>query len=302
MSQLVIKRAGPLTTLQDSGRTGMLVHGVSASGPMDRRGFALAEAMAETGCGAALEFTASGLCLVFKGPPCRMGFAGGGFIISVNGRALDWPGSTMLEHDDVVEISAGPWGNYGYVRFDHEIDVPLVMGSRATNVTVGLGGYAGRALAAGDCLDLTPLPTGEPVRSITTLHPTELAEPVRFIWGIHAELFPAAVRHAFTANPFRISPQMDRMGVRLIDAVNVFSSQRILSLVSDSVVPGDVQILGDGTPIVLLRDHQPTGGYPRIATVIDADCDRLAQIRSGQNIMFQSVNVESAQTASGKMR
>jgi allophanate hydrolase len=64
--------------------------------------------------------------------------------------------------------------------------------------------------------------------------------------------------------------------------------------VSDAVVPGDIQILGNGTPIVLMRDHQPTGGYPRIATIITADFDRFAQMRPGTAIAFASVSVEHA--------
>jgi allophanate hydrolase subunit 2 len=88
---------------------------------------------------------------------------------------------------------------------------------------------------------------------------------------------------------------MDRMGVRLIDRSGVFRDAAALSLVSDAIVPGDIQILGDGTPIVLMRDHQPTGGYPRIATVIDADLDRFAQLRPGAEVRFLPVTVTHAQ-------
>ena len=84
------------------------------------------------------------------------------------------------------------------------------------------------------------------------------------------------------------------MGVRLDDPAGVFADASALSLVSDAIVPGDIQILGDGTPIVLMRDHQPTGGYPRIGTIISADLDRLAQLRPGHDVSFQPVTVEHA--------
>src|SRR5690606_33402537 len=113
--------------------------------------------------------------------------------------------------------------------------------------------------------------------------------PIRCLWGLHADLFSEAVRLAFVSAPFVVSPRIDRMAVRLDDRTGVFRGVRALSLVSDAVVPGDVQILGDGTPIVLMRDHQPTGGYPRIATVLDADLDRLAQLRPGSEVRFQPV-------------
>jgi len=84
------------------------------------------------------------------------------------------------------------------------------------------------------------------------------------------------------------------MGVRLVDAAGVFAEQRRLNLVSDAIVPGDIQILGDGTPIVLMRDHQPTGGYPRIATVASADLNRFAQLRPGTDVRFRPVTLEHA--------
>jgi allophanate hydrolase subunit 2 len=84
------------------------------------------------------------------------------------------------------------------------------------------------------------------------------------------------------------------MGVRLRDPGGVFAGQRRLSLVSDAIVPGDIQILGDGVPIVLMRDHQPTGGYPRIATVVSADLDRFAQMRPGAPVRFRPVTLEHA--------
>jgi len=87
------------------------------------------------------------------------------------------------------------------------------------------------------------------------------------------------------------------MGVRLLDPQGVFASDRRLGLVSEAIVPGDIQILGDGTPIVLMRDHQPTGGYPRIATVISADLDRFAQMRPGSTVCFVSVTPERARRA-----
>jgi allophanate hydrolase len=75
----------------------------------------------------------------------------------------------------------------------------------------------------------------------------------------------------------------------------VFTDAKILSLVSDAVVPGDIQILGDGTPIVLMRDHQPTGGYPRIATVLTDDLDRFAQLRPGSHLRFRPLTVAHAE-------
>ena len=166
-----------------------------------------------------------------------------------------------------------------------------MLGSRATNLIVGLGGYKGRALVVGDKLKLIPADTDEarPARK----HMDETG-PIRFIWGIHADHFDPDVRTGFEQSSFKISTRLDRMGVRLTDEHGVFAQARVLSLVSDAIVPGDIQILGDGTPIVLMRDHQPTGGYPRIGTVISTDLDRFAQLRPNSEVQFAPTTVEHA--------
>jgi allophanate hydrolase subunit 2 len=102
------------------------------------------------------------------------------------------------------------------------------------------------------------------------------------------------VQEHFVTAQFRISTSLDRMGVRLLDDAGVFGGESILSLVSEPVLPGDIQILGDGTPIALMRDHQPTGGYPRIGTIISVDLDRFAQMRPGSAVAFEPVSVEHA--------
>ena len=126
------------------------------------------------------------------------------------------------------------------------------------------------------------------------MKPTSADGPIRVIWGIHADLFHPAVRRRFVEEAFEISTSLDRMGVRLVDRDGVFREQRRLNLVSDAIVAGDIQILGDGTPTVLMRDHQATGGYPRIATVVTADFDRFAQMRPGSEVRFRPVTLEHA--------
>ena len=289
MTAITITRAGPLTTLQDRGRFGMLAQGISASGPMDRRAFAAAGALLQKAGETGIEMTAAGIAFRADGS-LRVGCAGGQFTLTVNGNLREWPARLGLHEDDVVEVTPGPAGNYGYLRFDREIDVPSLLGSRATNLTVGLGGFKGRALRAGDRITFGELGGASPVEATG---PSD--GPIRVLWGLHADLFDANVRTTFVTSGFTISTGLDRMGVRLTDPQQIFRTQRRLNLVSDAIVPGDIQILGDGTPIVLMRDHQPTGGYPRIATVVSADLDRFAQLRPGTEVRFRPVTLERAQ-------
>jgi biotin-dependent carboxylase-like uncharacterized protein len=289
VSLLTITRVGPLTTLQDAGRFGMLRHGISASGPMDRSGFAEAAAQLPRAGTTAIEFTQAGL-----GFRAEQGFAigggGGAFRLLVNGTTLSWPGRVELEPGDLIEIRPAASGNYGYVCFERELDVTPVLGSRSTNVTVGLGGFKGRALRAGDKIALA----GEGAVPSRTASAVPVDGPIRVIWGLHANIFHPAVRRRFAEEAFEISTSLDRMGVKLVDRDGVFREQRRLNLVSDAIVAGDIQILGDGTPTVLMRDHQTTGGYPRIATVVTADFDRFAQLRPGSEVRFRPVTLEHA--------
>lgn len=295
MARLLISAAGPLTTVQDLGRFGMLRHGVSASGPMDRQAFATAAAALGGAGPAGIEFTSGGLHIEVVAGSCRFAVAGGRFTASLNDTAIAWPGVGELRKGDRLHIGPGRGGNYGYLRFDKGIDLPLVMGSQATNIRAGIGGLAGRALVAGDVLGLVEAEHRDLGHQAVS---SAYTGPIRVLWGLHAELFPPEMRSRFLQEEFVVTSRMDRMGMRLDDPGRVFRASSGLSLVSDAVVAGDIQILGDGTPIVLMRDHQPTGGYSRIATVIARDLDRLAQMRPGTHVRFESVSLAHAHSLS----
>lgn len=295
MVTIRVLRAGPLATLQDAGRRGVLRYGLSASGPMDRGAFQRAGDWVGGAGGTGIEFTSAGISFAVEDGTLGAAFDGGAFGLHVDGTAKNWPARAVLKPGSKVDITPGAAGNYGYVRFDREIDVAEVLGSRATSSIAGLGGWEGRALRTRDAI-----PFGAAIARRPSQHPRPIdvtAGPIRVIWGLHADRFDADTRQAFISRSFRVSPQLDRMGVRLGDEAGVFAHTRVLSLVSDAVVPGDIQILGDGTPIVLMRDHQPTGGYPRIATVISADLDRFAQLRPGTEVRFEPLTLARAQEA-----
>jgi allophanate hydrolase subunit 2 len=265
---------------------------------MDRGAFERAAEWLGGASRAGLEFTAAGIGFVLEAGSLGVGADGGSFRLAVNGRQQGWPARIWLRAGDSLDITPGPAGNYGYLRFDRELDLPSVLGSFATNSIASLGGFEGRALRTGDRLTF-----GDRVKAGEGSPPERQPAgegAIRVIWGIHAELFDGATRQRFTEEPFAISARIDRMGARLEDRAAVFAAAPALSLVSDAVVPGDIQILGDGGPIVLLRDHQPTGGYPRLATVISADLDRFAQLRPGTIVRFEPVSLERAQAMFGR--
>ncbi|MEO8882444.1 MAG: hypothetical protein ABI377_03350, partial [Devosia sp.] len=133
-----ITRAGPMATIQDAGRFGALHHGISASGPMDRGAFERAGAALGNAGAQGIEFTQAGLSFTVVEGHFRAGGEGGEFSLSINGSPREWPAELGLGAGDAVDITPGPAGNYGYLRFDHAIDVPVVVGSWATNLVAGL--------------------------------------------------------------------------------------------------------------------------------------------------------------------
>lgn len=301
MTRLEILQAGPLTSIQDKGRFGALAYGISASGPMDRGAYDAAGDMlsfaGRTPGEGALEFVAARLEIAVREGEVTMAPCGGTFSLSVNSRSMPWSKPVTLRQGDHLVITPGPTGNYGILRFDQEMDIPSVLGSLSTNTKAGLGGLEGRPLRNGDMVPMVPVAgpahAGKGGQGAPR-HREDATGPLRIIWGLHAPLFPARQKNAFLKSTFQISRFLDRMGVQLQDSAGIFADTRSLSLVSDPVVAGDIQILGNGTPVVLMRDHQPTGGYPRIATIISPDLDRFAQMRPGSDVQFRPVTVAHA--------
>ena len=179
--------------------------------------------------------------------------------------------------------------------------MPAVLGSRATHLRAGFGGLDGREIRAGDRL-VAGRAASRHDTLVLDLPPAEPPSVVRVLWGVHALEFDAAERQRFLETTFKVSARRDRMGARLEGADHPFTPARGLTLISDAVVLGDIQVPGDGEPIVLLADRQPTGGYPRIATVIAADIAAFAQLPAGAPVRFEMVDDDAALEALRALR
>ncbi|MEO0831277.1 MAG: urea amidolyase, partial [Pseudomonadota bacterium] len=117
---------------------------------------------------------------------------------------------------------------------------------------------------------------------------------VRIVPSLQTTLFSPDERHRFEATTFERDTRGNRMGVRLQQEGEGFSSEAGLSVLSEVVVPGDIQITGDGSPFVLLSECQTTGGYPRIGSVLPADLPRVVQARPGESLCFRFVSLDEA--------
>ncbi len=281
MNTLKILRPGLLTTVQDAGRPGFMKYGIPLCGAMDQRSMRAANSLLGNTPGAAvLEITMTGPEFVAL-TDTRVAIAGARFDVLVNGASAEGPVLSLVE-GDTVKFSRLLMGARAYLALTGGVDVPLVMQSRSTYVPGAFGGFEGRSLRAGDILKAGTDRASTPESSKTT--PPDDETTVRVVPGAEADQFsPATAGHLLDAI-WKVSPDSNRMGLRLMGpALKVQSSG---SMLSTGLMPGSVQLPSDGQPIIIMRDGQTTGGYPRIFHVLSQDIDLLAQARGGAVVRF----------------
>jgi biotin-dependent carboxylase-like uncharacterized protein len=284
---------GPQTTVQDLGRIGQLRYGIPPSGPVDVRAFVIANRLVGNADGAAgLECTLVGPRFTVEAA-CAIAVTGAAAPITVNGAAAE-PWTTLaLSPGDAVRVGAARAGVRLYVAFSGGLDVPPVLGSRATYLRGRLGGVEGRSLKRDDVLRRLPA-TMPAVRVLAgaQIPPLEAEPEIRVVLGPQADRFTAEGIAAFLGGTYEMLPQSDRMGARLVGPR--IAHARGHDIISDGIALGSIQVPGDGQPIVLLVDRQSTGGYTKIATVGSFDIGRIGQVKPGQRVRFHAIDVAEA--------
>lgn len=295
MTRLLVKSCGPMTSLQDGGRMGWRRFGLSGSGAMDRLALAHANALTGNDSGAAaIEFTLMGGTVEAADGPVRVAVAGAASAVTVAGRPLPPGTSASLRPGESLVIGPARAGVFMYLAVSGTVDLPPMLGSLSLHLRAEIGGISGRPLRSGDELPITgPGPTG-PELSIPPV-PLEPDAPIRVVLGPQADYFDDEAVEAFLGAHYAISGEADRMGYRLSGPP--IPHLRGFNIVSDGIVQGSVQVPGSGVPIVMMADHQTTGGYPKIATVISPDVRILAQRRAGDRVRFSAISIEEAQAA-----
>ena len=278
---------GLLTTVQDRGRWGSQALGVPVAGAMDGVSHRLANLSVgnEPGC-ATLEATLVGPTLEFL-DETTFAVAGAEFELRLDGRRV--PGHTPCRADRGSQLQLGRRGGgaRAYVAVAGGIDVPLVLGSRSTDLASGLGGLAGRPLRAGDRLRVGRW-TGPRVPPVPPAPPFALPSGgvrVRVTVTPDEGRFPPRAMEVFGRARFTVGPESNRMGYRLRGpSIELIETGPLLS----SATPvGTVQVPPSGHPILLMADRQTTGGYATIATVISADLPLAGQLAPGDWIGFE---------------
>ncbi|MGN1022085.1 MAG: biotin-dependent carboxyltransferase family protein [Lachnospiraceae bacterium] len=291
---------GVLTTVQDAGRFGYLADGITESGAMDQEAYRFANALVGNRDGEAeLECTMQGPVLRFTGP-ATAALAGADMDARLDGRPVKTGGAFSVEGGQVLELHMAAKGLRTYLAVAGGIAVPKVLGSRSTNLKCRMGGFSGRALLAGDAL-----PVGEAEEKshglVRPYHPVFSDRLViHCIPGPQEEAFSEAGIETFYGSTYTVTPESDRMGMRL--AGPVIETLHGSDIISDGIVFGSVQVPKSGLPILLLADHQTAGGYAKIATVISKDLPLLAQAVPGTKLTFERVSVEEIQETPGTQK
>ncbi|MBO5293423.1 MAG: biotin-dependent carboxyltransferase family protein [Lachnospiraceae bacterium] len=296
-----VLQPGALTTVQDAGRYGYQSMGFPVSGVMDRRSFRIANMLlGNDETEAVLEAAMLGPSLCFQ-EDCFFCITGADMQPKLDG--VDIPLYTALlgKAGAVLELGLVREGARAYIAFAGGLDIPPVMGSCSTNLKCGIGGWQGRALRAGD-----EIPFRKPKKCLKNLYKRyekirecgERHVTLRAVPGPQENLFTEAGIHTFFSEEYTVTQEYDRMGCRL-DGAQI-ESRGGVDIVSDGIVFGSVQIPASGRPIVMMADHQTTGGYAKIATVISTDLPKLAQRMPGDTVSFEAVSIEEAQRIARK--
>ncbi len=298
MTSVEVLAPGALTTIQDLGRPGWAHIGVPRSGAADRESLRLANQLVGNADGApALETTLAGPRLRFDGA-ATLALTGAPVDARAGERPLPMNEPLALDAGEELKVGTARRGLRTYVAFAGGLDVPLVLGSAATDVLTGLGPTP---LARGDRFSLQrdgdgrtsgpPAPNPPPLLELPDL------VVLKVIIGPRGDWFTAESINRLVTGEFRVNQASNRIGVRLDGPA--LERARSSELLSEGLVAGAIQVPHDGQPILLLADHPTTGGYPVIAVVHSHSLPRAAQLRPGQRLRFSAEGGSDTGAATG---
>ena len=288
--------AGMLSTLQDLGRFGVMKDGFTQGGVMDAYSTRIANKLCGNDANApVIEMTMLGITAKFTEEHI-FAISGGRFDISLNNKPIRTNKAYLAKAGDVLSIKVAKQGLRCYLAVAGGFDVPLFMGSASTNLKINVGGFDGRKLKAGDTVKVGK------ASKLKNIEKRELAEntydrivKIRVVLGPQEDMFSENDLTLFSNQRYTVTSDFDRMGIRLW-------GKEKLEIISDAITFGSIQITNSGMPIILMADHQTTGGYAKIATVISADLPKLAQVKSNDKINFEIIDVDTAEKIANKQK
>ncbi len=280
MIELVVVKPGVRSLIQDGGRLGYLRVGVTESGAYDRGALAAANrAVGNDASAAGIECLLGGLELRCRGG-ASIAVTGARAGITVDGESAMFGTAIQLVNDGVLRIGRAKQGLRSYLAVSGGIDGLEQLGSQSTDTMSGIGPAplaVGDQLSIGQSSGAIGSPAAPPVVRTDN-------SPIRVTPGPHDDLLAAPLAELLNDGEWVVSPSSDRIGLRLTGPALPLTVTA--SLPSEPTLRGAIQVPPDGQPVILGPDRPTTGGYPVVGVVIDADLDRLAQLRPGTRIVL----------------
>ncbi len=291
-----VERAGINTTFQDDGRQNLNHIGIPESGAMDKRNYILANALFRKNLNSpVIEFAYQGPLLKYKGNKIFIAITGDVKfqMIKSNKDVIDGMPYNVytVENNDQIDIQSTNRSVYGYLSISENFSLQEVWGSISTNTKAKIGANNGEKLLKKQKINIDHKNRNISVTNINYIN--SKIEYIRVIKSTNFDFFSKKSKNLFFNKEFKITKLTDRMGMRLEGQVleNIVST----NIKSEGLVKGVIQVPSDGNPIIMLADHGTIGGYPKIANVISADLDKVAQMIPGSLIKFKEVSLDEAE-------
>ena len=293
---------GILTTVQDFGRVGVMKNGFTQNGAMDRYSMTVANRLCGN-CDSApvLEMTVLGVTARFT-QDTVVCVSGADFGAKINDKPIKRNKAYKINNGDILSMGTAKSGMRAYLAVAGGIVGEYVFGSASTNLKFAFGGHFGKKLQSGDVLSIGTgaFPLGEIDKWEIPESEYSKDAQLRVVLGPQNEMYTDEDIRLFLSQEYEVNAQSDRMGIRL--SGEPLKSKNGMDIISDGIVFGSVQVPNSGEPIILMADHQTTGGYAKIATVISVDLPRASQLSAGNTVRFKSVTVEEAEQEAKKQK
>lgn len=294
MSVFQVLKPGFFTTVQDLGRYGYLKYGVPISGAMDSFSMVAANLLVGNSPNAAcLEITLIGP--EFQAlADTQIAITGGRISVEINGEEASMWQTLTVHKGDFVSLGKVESGCRCYLSIRGGINTPMILGSRSTYVRGRFGGIEGRQLKTGDVIEGFSAPLLKAgFKMPESLMPNFTNNfTVHVVLGPQADMFAEKGIEKFLSNHYKVTVESDRMGYRLEGPAIEHKGKA--EIVSDALLPGAIQVPRNGKPIIIMKDAQTTGGYPKIAVVVTPDLDRLGQAKPNDTIKFSEITLKEA--------
>ena len=292
-----------LDSIQDTGRFGYQQFGINPTGAMDKYAASIANSLVGNDANeAVIEIHFPGVSILFE-QPAMIAITGADFNATINGNSVPIYRPVIVNKNEPLQFHTLKNKVRCYLAIKGGIKLPKWLDSYSTNLKAEAGGFHGRKLVKDDVIELNEeavdfvLKEEEAFRILPWManenFDTDLSEEVFVIEGSEWEWIDKTSQEKFLKNPFYISHNSDRMGYRL-DSEPLLANTKS-ELISSAVNFGTVQLLPDGQLIILMADHQTTGGYPRLGNIISAHLPRLAQMKAGDKLHFRFVDHKTAE-------